>query len=47
MLAFFAEREQFGRSQNQRFEINRFCEDKTMVVERWIEEPISGTKTTL
>jgi DNA invertase Pin-like site-specific DNA recombinase len=31
--------------ENQRFEINRFCEDKTMVVERWIEETISGTKT--
>jgi hypothetical protein len=26
--------------ENQRFEINRFCEDKTMVVERWIEETI-------
>ncbi|MDR0872129.1 MAG: master DNA invertase Mpi family serine-type recombinase [Prevotellaceae bacterium] len=31
--------------ENQRFEINRFCDDKTMVVERWIEETISGTKT--
>jgi DNA invertase Pin-like site-specific DNA recombinase len=31
--------------ENQRFEINRFCEEKTMVVDKWIEETISGTKT--
>lgn len=30
--------------ENQRFEINRFCEHRTMVVDRWIEEPISGNK---
>jgi DNA invertase Pin-like site-specific DNA recombinase len=30
--------------ENQRFEINRFCERQTMVVDRWIEETISGTK---
>jgi DNA invertase Pin-like site-specific DNA recombinase len=31
--------------ENQRFEINRFCEEKTMVVDKWIEETISGVKT--
>ena len=30
--------------ENQRFEINQFCERNTMVVDRWIEETISGTK---
>ncbi|WP_304953522.1 master DNA invertase Mpi family serine-type recombinase [uncultured Alistipes sp.] len=30
--------------ENQRFEINRFCENHTMVVDRWIEETISGNK---
>lgn len=30
--------------ENQRFEINRFCEKHIMVVDRWIEETISGTK---
>ncbi len=30
--------------ENQRFEINRFCEHHTMVVDRWIEETISGNK---
>jgi DNA invertase Pin-like site-specific DNA recombinase len=30
--------------ENQRFEINRFCEKNTMVVNKWIEETISGTK---
>ena len=30
--------------ENQRFEINRFCESHTMVVDRWIEETISGNK---
>ena len=30
--------------ENQRFEINQFCERSTMVVDRWIEETISGTK---
>ena len=29
--------------ENQRFEINRFCESHNMIVERWIEETISGT----
>jgi len=31
--------------ENQRFEINRFCEQNVMVVDKWIEETISGTKT--
>jgi DNA invertase Pin-like site-specific DNA recombinase len=26
--------------ENQRFEINRFCEEKIMVVDKWIEETI-------
>lgn len=30
--------------ENQRFEINRFCEKNVMIVDRWIEETISGTK---
>jgi DNA invertase Pin-like site-specific DNA recombinase len=30
--------------ENQRFEINRFCEEKVMVVNKWIEETISGVK---
>ena len=30
--------------ENQRFEINRFCEKNIMVVDGWIEETISGTK---
>lgn len=30
--------------ENQRFEINRFCERHTMIVDKWIEETISGTK---
>ncbi|MDR0536568.1 MAG: master DNA invertase Mpi family serine-type recombinase [Tannerellaceae bacterium] len=31
--------------ENQRFEINRFCKEKTIVVDKWIEETISGMKT--
>jgi DNA invertase Pin-like site-specific DNA recombinase len=31
--------------ENQRFEINQFCEKNTMVVDRWMEETVSGTKT--
>lgn len=30
--------------ENQRFEINQFCSKQEMVIERWIEETISGTK---
>ena len=30
--------------ENQRFEINRFCEQEKIVIEQWIEETISGTK---
>lgn len=30
--------------ENQRFEINHFCELKQMAVDDWIEETISGTK---
>ena len=29
--------------ENQRFEINQFCGKQEMVIERWIEETISGT----
>lgn len=31
--------------ENQRFEINGFCERNVLVVDKWIEETISGTKT--
>jgi len=30
--------------ENQRYEINRFCEQNVMVVGRWVEETISGAK---
>ncbi|MCK9625584.1 MAG: master DNA invertase Mpi family serine-type recombinase [Bacteroidales bacterium] len=30
--------------ENQRFEINRFCEQHEMIIDRWIEETISGSK---
>jgi len=30
--------------ENQRYELNKFCEKNGMVVDRWIEETISGTK---
>lgn len=30
--------------ENQRFEINRFCDEKGIMVDRWIQETISGTK---
>jgi Site-specific recombinases, DNA invertase Pin homologs len=30
--------------ENQRFEINQFCERNVMVVDKWIEETISGAK---
>lgn len=30
--------------ENQRFEINKFCETQHMVIDDWIEETISGTK---
>ncbi|MCY4254484.1 MAG: master DNA invertase Mpi family serine-type recombinase [Flavobacteriaceae bacterium] len=30
--------------ENQRFEINRFCQEETLVVDRWIKETISGSK---
>ena len=30
--------------ENQRFEINRFCEEETIVVSKWIKETISGAK---
>jgi DNA invertase Pin-like site-specific DNA recombinase len=32
--------------ENQRFEINRFCEQQSLSVNRWVEEVISGTKKT-
>ena len=31
--------------ENQRFEINNFCERNTLVIDGWIEETISGTKS--
>lgn len=31
--------------ENQRYEINQFCEKNILVVDKWIEETISGTKT--
>ncbi|MBQ8100737.1 MAG: master DNA invertase Mpi family serine-type recombinase [Paludibacteraceae bacterium] len=30
--------------ENQRFEINRFCENRNIRIDGWIEETISGTK---
>ena len=30
--------------ENQRFEINEFCKKQNIIVEKWIEETISGTK---
>ena len=30
--------------ENQRFEINRFCGNQDIIIDRWIEETISGTK---
>ena len=30
--------------ENQRYEINQFCDRQEMVIEKWIEETISGTK---
>lgn len=31
--------------ENQRFEINQFCEKNILVVDKWIEETISGVRT--
>jgi len=31
--------------ENQRYEVNQFCEKNILVVDKWIEETISGTKT--
>ena len=31
--------------ENQRFEINNFCKRKKLVINGWIEETISGTKS--
>ena len=30
--------------ENQRFEINKFCEKQNIVINDWIEETISGTR---
>ena len=30
--------------ENQRFEINKFCDKKSLMIDDWIEETISGTK---
>ena len=31
--------------ENQRFEINRFCNNNEFIVDKWIEETISGSKS--
>ena len=31
--------------ENQRFEITNFCQKQSLVIDDWIEETISGTKT--
>ena len=31
--------------ENQRFEINKFCEQENLKIDGWIEETISGTKS--
>ncbi|MDC2639573.1 recombinase family protein, partial [Bacteroides ovatus] len=31
--------------ENQRFEINNFCERENIKIDGWIEETISGTKS--
>ena len=31
--------------ENQKFEINLFCNQRRLVIDRWIEETISGTKS--
>ena len=31
--------------ENQRYEINRFCERNVMIISKWVEETISGSKT--
>lgn len=31
--------------ENQRFEINKFCENEKLKIDGWIEETISGTKS--
>ena len=31
--------------ENQRFEINKFCQEENMIVDRWIKETISGAKS--
>jgi DNA invertase Pin-like site-specific DNA recombinase len=31
--------------ENQRFEINKFCERENLKIDGWIEETISGTKS--
>jgi DNA invertase Pin-like site-specific DNA recombinase len=31
--------------ENQRFEINQFCEKNVMVIGKWVEGTISGTKS--
>lgn len=30
--------------ENQRFEINMFCKREKLVIDKWIDETISGTK---
>lgn len=31
--------------ENQRFEINKFCNNNQLTIDGWIEETISGTKS--
>lgn len=32
--------------ENQRFEINNFCRRQNIVIDKWFDETISGTKET-
>ena len=31
-------------TENQRYEINKFCKNNTLIIDRWVEETISATK---
>ena len=33
--------------ENQRFEINKFCDKKSLMIDDWIEEPLAEQKTTI
>lgn len=34
-------------TENQRFEINKYCSEKGIEIEEWIEETISATKNSM